>query len=88
MFEHFLYAAGTEILAHVLGYYVATVEHPGLKYNWCYAKCGVLSLLLSATWFIGVNPDWPIEAALMWGLGFNKFLRCGIRYASAKRWID
>jgi len=84
MFEHFLYAAATELLAHLLGYYVATVENPGISYNWCYAKCGILSLSLSAILFVWIDPNWPLEAALMWGLGFNKFLRCGIRWANAK----
>jgi len=84
MFEHFLYAASTEILAHVLGYYVATIEKPGLKYDWCYAKCGVISLSLSAILFVWIDPNWPLESALMWGLGFNKFLRCFIRWAKAK----
>lgn len=84
MFEHFVLAASVEILVHLLGFVVVTIEKPGTKYNWDYPKIGILSIALSYAFFVGLNPCWPTESALMWGLGFSKFTRLGIRYIRAK----
>lgn len=88
MFEHFLYSAGTEIISHIAGWKLKKIEKPGVKYDWTYAHIGGFSLLISLLFFCYIDPEWPIEAAMAWGIGFNRVLSYLYRCGKAKKWID